>query len=179
MTCMKDTQTTNSFPPLPINDLEVDLSHFSQPKEILGIGGFGIVRRVEKITCSDHGKNYAMKSISKQTVLSRPSGTRAVMTELKTLILISNCEHICGLKYAFQDDSFLYMIFEYASGGDMRYNLRKAHQCRFNESVSKLIIRQVIAAIQHCHNSFILHRGNDKNNTKESTVTEFLNIFTE
>lgn len=161
MNCIhKDIQTTNSIPLLPFNESEVDLSHFSQPKEILGIGGFGIVRRVVKTTGSDNGKSYAMKCISKQTVLSRPSGARAVMTELKALILISNCEHICGLKYAFQDDSFLYMIVEYAGGGDMRYNLRKAHQYRFSERFSKLIIRQVISAIHYCHNSFILHRGN-------------------
>lgn len=159
MICIKDTQTSNSLPTLPINEMEVDLSHFSTPKEILGIGGFGIVRRVVKSTCSDIGMSYALKSISKQTVLSRPSGTRAVMTELKALIMISDCEHICSLKYAFQDDSFLYMVIEYCSGGDMRYNLRKAPQYRFSETTSKIIIRQVISAVQHCHNSYILHRG--------------------
>lgn len=164
MNCIKDTQTTNLTPTTPVNELEIDLSHFSSAKEILGIGGFGIVRRVVKLTCHDAGKNYALKSISKQTVLSRPSGTRAVMTELKALIMISHCDHICALKYAFQDEFFLYMVIEYASGGDMRYNLRKAPQYHFSESISKLIIRQVIMAVQHCHNSYILHRGKEISN---------------
>jgi hypothetical protein len=159
MICLKDPMTTYCTSTMPINEVEVDLSHFSAPKEILGIGGFGIVRRVVKNTCSDAGVSYALKSISKQTVLSLPSGTRAVLTELKALIMISNFEQICGLKYAFQDDSFLYMVVEYAIGGDMRYNLRKAPLGRFSEDVSKVVIRQVISAVQHCHNCCILHRG--------------------
>lgn len=156
---LKDGPTAISLPTGPINEIEIDLTHFTAPKEILGIGGFGVVRRVIKNTCADGGSSYAMKSIAKATILARPSGAAAVMTELKALVLVRNSEYICNLQYAFQDEAFLYMIFEYAIGGDMRFNLRKAHNYRFSETLSKMIIRQVFLALDHCHNCSILHRG--------------------
>lgn len=141
-----------------INEAQVDLSHFSTAKEILGIGGFGIVRRIVKVTCADGNVNYAMKSMAKATILSRPNGTSAVLTELKALIAVRDCEFICKIHYAFQDPSFLYLVLEFAAGADMRYNLRKAPNHRFSESLSRLFIRQVIFALQHCHHCSILHR---------------------
>jgi hypothetical protein len=93
-----------------MNDMEVDLSHFSKPKDLLGIGGFGLVRKITKLTGNDNGTIYAIKSINKGMILSRQSGPTAVMTELKTLILLESCDLVCRLHYAFQDKEQLYMI---------------------------------------------------------------------
>lgn len=141
------------------NDQEIDTSHFTRPREILGIGGFGLVRKVQKATGYDQNTIYAMKSISKGMVISRQSGLAAVMTELKTLILLNDCPLICHLQYAFQDDHQLYMIFDYASGGDLRYNLRKCPGYHFSERLSKIIILQTFLALEFCHSRNILHRG--------------------
>ena len=51
------------------NEIELDRTHFSSTKMLLGIGGFGIVRLVEKITGEDQGTLYALKSLSKSAVL--------------------------------------------------------------------------------------------------------------
>jgi serine/threonine protein kinase len=143
-----------------INSVEIDLSHFQRPKEVLGIGGFGLVRKVLKTTGSDRGSTYALKSINKGMILSRQSGITAVMTELKTLILVDDCDFICRLHYAFQDDSQLYMIMDYALGGDLRYNLRKSPNYKFSERLSKVFIIQALIALDFCHSRNILHRGN-------------------
>jgi serine/threonine protein kinase len=155
----KENTVVSSLPTGPINECEVDITHFCTPKEILGIGGFGIVKKVVKLTCEDAKVCYAMKSMSKATILARPSGTMSVLTELNAMILVRECENVCKIHYAFQDDSFLYTILEYAVGGDMRFNLRNATNNRFSESLSKMFIRQVFTALEYCHNCSILHRG--------------------
>lgn len=57
-----------------INDLEVDLSHFNVSSKTLGVGGFGIVRSARKITGNDNGKEYALKTMCKSSILKRTSG---------------------------------------------------------------------------------------------------------
>lgn len=145
-----------------MNEVEIDMSHFTKPKELLGVGGFGIVRRIIKLSGPDLGYIYAMKSMSKATILGRHSGTTAVMNELKSLILLGGGPHICKLHYAFQDSTHLYMMLDYAAGGDMRYNLRRASMYRLDESLARIFIRQVLEALDYCHHHSVLHRGKKK-----------------
>eukprot|EP00981_Chlorochromonas_danica_P007897 scaffold1900_cov183-Ochromonas_danica.AAC.3 len=140
------------------NEIEVDLSHFSRANEVLGIGGFGLVRKAIKLTGQDRGRTYAMKTTAKASVLARSTGLQAMMTELKTLIILEDCEHICQLHYAFQDSTHLYYILDYAMGGDMRYNMRRSANFRFSEGLAKIFIKQIFMALQHCHEHNILHR---------------------
>jgi hypothetical protein len=60
---------------LNINEVEIDFSHFSTNQKVLGLGGFGMVRSVKKMTGKDNGVEYAMKSMSKQDILRRLSGS--------------------------------------------------------------------------------------------------------
>lgn len=156
--CCRQDETSSSSTSC-INEVEVDMSHFTKPKEILGIGGFGMVRRVTKITGYDSGKDYALKSMAKGMVLSRHSGCAAVMAELRALVILDDCDYICRIHYAYQDKSHLYMVLDYAAGGDMRYNLRKAPNFKYSENFARLVIHQVFLALDHCHRCSILHRG--------------------
>ena len=158
--CFSNTDTAStSISCGVINETEVDMSHFSKPKEILGIGGFGMVRRITKLTGEDANKDYAIKSMAKAMILSRHSGSVSVMTELRALVILDDCDYICRLHYAFQDKAQLYMVLDCAIGGDMRYNLRKVSLFRFSESFSRIVIHQVLLALDHCHKCSILHRG--------------------
>lgn len=141
------------------NDTEIDISHFHVTEEILGLGGFGMVRLVSKLTGKDKGKEFALKSMSKDAVLKRSSGPSSIITELRALIMLSDCYFICRLHYAFQSSSHLYMVLELGIGGDMRYYLRSTPQYRFSETASKYLICQVLISLDYCHKSSILHRG--------------------
>ena len=81
------------------------------------------------------------------------------MTELKALIMLGDCDFVCKIQYAFQDDSQLYMVLELAYRGDMRYNLRATSQSRFQELTAKDFVCQILLALECCHKSSILHRG--------------------
>lgn len=102
-----------------VNSVEIDLSHFlyipkSRAGRTLGLGGFGIVRRVVKQTGDDKGSEYAMKSMSKAAILKRSSGPTSVMTELRALIMLQECQYITQIRYAFQDSKYLYIILDLA-----------------------------------------------------------------
>lgn len=140
-------------------DYDIDLSSFSPPKRILGIGGFGMVRAVTKITGNDKNTVYALKSLSKSAVLQRSSGTAAVLSELKALALLVDAKFICNVHYAFQDTIFLYMIIDLAAGGDLRFALKFSPNCRFSEVRARFYVAQIILAIDSCHAASILHRG--------------------
>lgn len=150
-----------------INPVEIDLSHFlcesiksnHRNGRTLGLGGFGVVRRVMKLTSDDRGTEYAMKSMSKAAILKRSSGPASVMTELRALVMLLDCEYVCSIKYAFQDAAHLYIVLELARGGDMRYNMRLSPYSKFTESATKFYACQIFLAVSYCHKVSILHRG--------------------
>ncbi len=72
--CWKQEEITRSITSHNCNDIEIDLSHFALTGETLGLGGFGMVREVQKLTAFDRGTHYAMKSMSKASILKRSSG---------------------------------------------------------------------------------------------------------
>jgi serine/threonine kinase 32 len=140
-------------------DFSIDLSHFATPKKVLGLGGYGCVRATRKLSGRDKGLAYALKSLSKFAVLQRSSGVTSVLSELRALALLADAPFICNVHYAFQDEIFLYMVLDLALGGDMRYNLKSAPNCRFTEARAQFYIAQIIVAISCCHKAGILHRG--------------------
>jgi Protein kinase domain len=147
-----DTLTTSQ-------DMSIDMSHFTFPKKVLGLGGYGCVRATKKLSGRDKGAVYALKSLSKFAVLQRSSGVVSVLSELRALTLLADGPFICNIHYAFQDDIFLYMVLDLALGGDMRYNLKNSSNCRFTEARAQFYIAQIIIAVSCCHNAGILHRG--------------------
>jgi serine/threonine protein kinase len=119
--------------------------------ELLGKGSFGEVYLVELIK---NGSKYAMKVLNKNKILSQ-NIIQYVMTERNVLSSIKH-PYIVQLFYAFQTDEFLYLILEYCEGGDLCYHLRK--QKKFNEETVKIIIAQLILALEILHKNNIVYR---------------------
>lgn len=67
------------------NSKYIDASHFDLRKfTVLGLGGFGLVRLVAKVSDGEAAFNtFALKSISKKQALSRTSGVSSALMELK------------------------------------------------------------------------------------------------
>lgn len=72
--CWKEENVTKSISSSNYNEVEVDLTHFEIAHCTIGLGGFGIVREVTKLSGSDKGYRYAMKSMGKAAILKRSSG---------------------------------------------------------------------------------------------------------
>ncbi len=99
---------------------------------------------------------YAIKSISKSSVLKRKTGISSLYSELKIVSILSH-PFVCNAHYAFQDLSYLYLVLDLARGGDMRHNLTLSGG-RFSEERALFYIAQVILALEYCHKLRIIHR---------------------
>merc|ERR1711974_259427 len=63
---------------------------------------------------------------------------------------------IVSLHFAFQDISNVYMCFDFFTGGDLFYHLKK--EGRFKEDRTRFYISEVILALEHLHENQIIYR---------------------
>ncbi|XKL62885.1 hypothetical protein PGB90_002718 [Kerria lacca] len=66
--------------------------------------------------------------------------------------------HILPLLTYFQDDKRIYLVLEFASGGELFKQLQNQHNQRFSEATSAKFIDQVADAIDYCHKNKVIHR---------------------
>lgn len=115
----------------------------------IGRGSFGRVYFVQnKIT-----KNYhAMKVLPKPR--SR-KGDKQIIIERFILESMKN-PFILNLDYAFQDNINLYLITEFAQGGDLFTHLKR--EGKINEERAKFYICEIILALEYLHGHGIIYR---------------------
>jgi len=126
-----------------LNDFEIGSA--------LGRGKFGSV-----FMARERNSNYivALKVLHKKQITQKK-----VMHQLKREIEIQmNLKHpnILRLYSYFFDEWRIYLILEYAQGGELYKVLRK--QGKFSEPVASKYIRQVIHALTYLHSKNIIHR---------------------
>ena len=96
----------------------------------------------------------ALKQISKSHIINLKQ-VEHIKLEKKILSEL-NHPFIYSLKAAFQDDVFIYMIFEYCAGGELFNRLRK--DGRFSNDVSMFYICEILLAICYMHEKNIIYR---------------------
>ncbi|KAL3320617.1 hypothetical protein Ciccas_000692 [Cichlidogyrus casuarinus] len=116
---------------------------------VLGKGAFGIVYLVEK-----DEEFLAMKCLSKSEIVHTKQVDHA-MNEKKILASI-NFEFILRLSYAFQTNSYLFLVTEFAIGGEM-FNLLKKLR-KMPEPMVLFYSAQVLMALEYLHNLNIVYR---------------------
>jgi len=118
---------------------------------ILGRGGFGTVHASRKTNC---GKLYAMKCINKKLVKVKSALTN-VMEERDVLTMVSS-NFVTNLKYALQDEEYLYLIMDLMLGGDLKFHLINAG--RFSPERAKFYAAEVLLGLEHIHKHNIIYR---------------------
>lgn len=103
---------TRGAPP-PERDDFVDVSH-------LGEGSVGVVTLVRHRVS---GKSYALKAVEKKRVLEHELGAQ-LLEEVKTQMRVQHPNLLRCFDY-FEDCSRVYLVLEYASGGDLYRHLRQ------------------------------------------------------
>ena len=121
--------------------------------EPLGKGSFGSVFLVIK-KGENPKKYYAMKILEKDKVLSQ-NLVRYARTERNVLSLASH-QFIVGLNFAFQSKSRLYLIMDYAPGGDMGMSL--ANHRRFQVDLARVYAAEIVLALEYLHKKDIIFR---------------------
>ena len=95
-----------------------------------------------------------MKEMSKVKILDRKSEI-SVKNE-RTLLSKMFHPFIVNMHYSFQDIDNLYLIIDYLSGGDLRYQYCLDKE--FNEEQTKFFICCIILSLEYIHSNNILHR---------------------
>lgn len=117
----------------------------------LGTGKFGRVYMArEKST------QYvvALKVLSKKQILeSRFENQFRREVEIQSHLRHKNILRMYGFFY---DETRIYIILEYAAGGELFKKLQKKK--RFDERTSARLILQIASALSHCHSENVIHR---------------------
>ncbi|KAF9352018.1 serine/threonine protein kinase psk1 [Mortierella sp. AD094] len=120
--------------------------------KVIGRGAYGKVYLVRHIASN---ALYAMKVLKKASIIVHAKDTECTMSERKILEAIRH-PFIVKLHYAFQTDHRLYLILEYASGGELFTHL--ATERMFSEENTAFYAAQLVLALEHLHSLGIIYR---------------------
>jgi RAC serine/threonine-protein kinase len=115
----------------------------------LGKGAFGNVFLVES-----EQKFYAMKVIPKSRLID--SKEKEHLRQERAILEKSNFPFLISLEYAFQTPNHLYMVMEYAAGGELYFHLK--NEGRFAEEKARFYVEEIVVAIGHLHSINIIYR---------------------
>ncbi len=134
-------------------EIKINFSSFEILDE-LGKGSFGNVFLVKpKFVTKENNIYYAMKVINKKNLIKNKQLIYAV-TEFKILKMV-NSPFISKLQYAFQTEENLYLILDFCAGGDLSFYINYKN---ISVQSAKIIIAELILAIEHLHKNNIIYR---------------------
>ena len=118
------------------------------PMKCLGDGAFGTVLLVRQ---NATGRLFAQKQLTKAFLKVQKKRIESTKSERSILELVNRHPFIVNLYYAFQDREKLYLILEYASGGELFRHLEM--EKFFTEEVAAFYVAEIILALDYLHNT--------------------------
>lgn len=116
---------------------------------VLGRGAFGKANLcIHKLT----EKLVAIKSLNKEYFKSNKTKLNNEINILKAL----KHKNIVRLYETFTNDQYLLIVNELCEGGDLLNYVRKRR--KLTEPIAKLVFKQILDGINHCHSKGIVHR---------------------
>jgi serine/threonine-protein kinase Psk1 len=118
------------------------------PMKILGTGSFGTVILVRQ---NDTGRLFAQKQLTKASITVHKKRVEMTKSERSILELVNRHPFIVNLYYAFQDHEKLYLILEYAEGGELFRHLET--EKFFPEDTAAFYMAEIVLALDYLHNT--------------------------
>ena len=117
-----------------------------EPLRCLGKGTFGTVLLVKQ---QSTGRLFAQKQFKKASLTVQKRLVEQTKTERSILESVNRHPFVVKLFYAFQDHEKLYLILEYAQGGELFTHL--AQERMFTEEVASFYMAEMVLALEHLH----------------------------
>ncbi|XP_068729202.1 MAP/microtubule affinity-regulating kinase 3-like isoform X3 [Montipora capricornis] len=131
------------------NQEEVHIGKYRLIKTI-GKGNFAKVKLAKHVPT---GKEVAIKIIDKTQL--NPSSLQKLFREVRIMKFLDH-PNIVKLYEVIETDKTLYLVMEYASGGEV-FDYLVAHG-RMKEKEARSKFRQIVSAVQYCHQKHVIHR---------------------
>jgi serine/threonine protein kinase len=119
-----------------------------EPLRCLGKGAFGTVHLVKQHAT---GRLYAQKQFRKASLTVHKRLVEQTKTERVILESVNRHPFVVKLFYAFQDHERLYLILEYAQGGELFHHLELERM--FTEEVAAFYMAEIVLALEHLHHN--------------------------
>ena len=116
------------------------------PLKCLGKGTYGTVLLVKQ---NSTGRLFAQKQLKKATLTVRKKLIEQTRSERQILESVNRHPFVVKLFYAFQDHAKLYLILEYAQGGELFTHLKMERM--FSEEVAAFYMAEMVLALDHLH----------------------------
>ncbi|XP_013782358.1 MAP/microtubule affinity-regulating kinase 3-like isoform X2 [Limulus polyphemus] len=116
----------------------------------IGKGNFAKVKLAKHLPT---GKEVAIKIIDKTQL--NPSSLQKLFREVRIMKMLDH-PNIVKLYQVIETEKTLYLVMEYASGGEV-FDYLVAHG-RMKEKEARAKFRQIVSALQYCHQKRIIHR---------------------
>lgn len=130
---------------------QVSVADFDYLK-VIGTGSFG---KVFLAKYRENGTYYAVKVLQKDIILSRKE-ERQVMCEHRVLLKTLNHPFLVKLHFSFQTKDRLYLVLDYACGGELFYHLQR--EWVFGEPRARFYAAEVASALGYLHSLNIVYR---------------------
>ncbi|CAA9966480.1 Ribosomal protein S6 kinase beta-1 [Pyrenophora teres f. maculata] len=117
-----------------------------EPLMCLGKGSYGTVLLVRQRAT---GRLFAQKQFKKASITVHKKLIEQTKTERNVLESVNRHPFIVNFYYAFQDQEKLYLILEYAQGGELFHHL--AAERMFSEDVAAFYMAEMVLALDHLH----------------------------
>ncbi|KAM8882636.1 serine/threonine-protein kinase MARK2 isoform 8-T8 [Synchiropus picturatus] len=138
-----------NFVPTTTSDEQPHIGNYRLLKTI-GKGNFAKVKLARHVLT---GKEVAVKIIDKTQLNS--SSLQKLFREVRIMKML-NHPNIVKLFEVIETEKTLYLVMEYASGGEV-FDYLVAHG-RMKEKEARAKFRQIVSAVQYCHQKCIVHR---------------------
>lgn len=131
-------------------DRKATLEDFVLLKTV-GKGSFG---KVVQVRHKGDGNIYAMKILKKEMVIRR----RQYEHTLSERRILENINHpfIVSLRFAFQSESRLYMVFDFFNGGELYHYLSETG--KFSEDRARFYCAEIMSGLGYLHERGIVYR---------------------
>jgi serine/threonine protein kinase len=141
---VKEEQTVDGeiMPEMPRKMTSADF----QSLRCLGKGAFGTVHLVKQVGT---GRLYAQKQLRKAHITVQKSMVEQTKTERAILESVNRHPFVVKLYYAFQDQEKLYLILEYAQGGELFTHLHNERM--FTEEKATFYLAEMMLALDYLH----------------------------
>eukprot|EP01156_Anaeramoeba_ignava_P001706 Anaeramoba_ignava/a1784_33.p1 GENE.a1784_33~~a1784_33.p1 ORF type:complete len:148 (+),score=54.81 a1784_33:12-455(+) len=134
----------------------------TRKKQKIGIENFELIETLSKsvngevflVQKKETKELYAMKVLLKEK-LQEEQQIKNVKNERKVLVELDH-PFIISLKYSFQTSTHLFLLTEYATGGDLYGLLNR--ESEIHESLARILISEVILALEYIHSKGIAYR---------------------